>query len=273
MKRSVVIDEVRGAKPARLRQPFGHSLKILVISFFLCLGFPALAAEQEAPAAQDHAAAHGAPAAPGAEGEHRAHQGEHEEVRFEDINWVYGLVGEREGEPNLLFRPPGMPAPFLATLINWGLLVSLIVVFAKKQLPAALKKRKAAIVQGMEEAGRMKSTAEERLHELEGKLSRVDEEIDTIKADMKRASEHERERILREAEERRVSLERDAARLIETELEGAKEQLRREVVEVALQLASQEVATQLTSQDQQAVFEEALGSLKSLPANSLGGRA
>ena len=246
----------------------------------LCFARPALAFAQDAPAGETRGAAHehGQAAAPGheasagAEGEHAAHH-EHEEVSFSDINWVYGLIGESEGEPTLFFRPKGMPAPFLATLINWGVLVSLIVVFAKKQLPAALKKRKAAIVQGIEEAGRVKSTAESRLHALEAKLSHVDEEIDNIKADMKRTSEAERERILREAEERRGRMERDAVRLIETELEGAKEKLRREVVDAALQLASQKVTNQLTAQDQQALFEEALGSLKNLPPNSLGDRA
>jgi len=246
----------------------------------LCFTCPAFADEGnvvagEAPAAHTPsvAAQHEA-AAPGAEGDHAAHHGEHEDVSFSDINWVYGIIGESEDpEPSLLFRPKGMPAPFLATFINWAVLVSLIVIFAKKQLPAALKKRKATIVQGMEEAGRVKSSAEKRLHELEEKLSHVDEEIESIKADMKRSSESDRERILREAEERRGRMERDAARLIQTELEGAKEQLRREVVDAALQQASEQVARQLTAQDQQALFEEALGSLKSLPQNSLGGRA
>ena len=265
-----------------------HFIRLVLLG--LCLAQPSHATENavaagETPAPPVHAVAGGHElAAPVAEGEHAAHQGEHgasaahhgehEEVSFSDINWVYGLIGESDDpEPSLLFRPKGMPAPFLATFINWAVLMSLIVIFAKKQLPAALKKRKAAIVQGMEEAGRAKSTAEGRLRELEQKLSHVDEEIEQIKADMKRTSESERERILREAEERRGRMERDAARLIETELEGAKEELRREIVNAALQQASEQVTRQLTSQDQQALFEEALGSLKHLPSNSLGGRA
>jgi F-type H+-transporting ATPase subunit b len=262
-------------------QTFARPLLGSAFVFAVSIACPAVAAEHDAPAIEAQAAhaehtppaAHGENTAPGAEGEHAAHHGEHEDVSFDDINWVYGLLAEREGEPSLLFRPPGMPAPFLATLINWGVLVSLIVVFAKKQLPAALRKRKAGIVQGMEEAGRIKAAAESRLRELEEKLGHVDEEIDTIKAEMKRASELDRERILREAEEHRTRLERDASRLIETELEAAKEQLRREVVDGALQLATEQVTTKLSSQDQQALFEEALGSLKNLPNHSLGGRA
>jgi F-type H+-transporting ATPase subunit b len=207
---------------------------------------------------------------------HGEHAGAHEEedVSFSDINWAYGLLGESDDpEPSLLFRPKGMPAPFLATFINWLVLVSLIVAFAKKQLPAALKKRKASLVQGMEEAARVKAQAEAHLAELETKLGHVDQEIEQIKSDMQRQSEIEREKILREAEERRARMERDAARLIMTELEAAKEQLRREVVTAALQQATDQVSRQLTSGDQERLFQEALGSLKGLPNKSLGGRA
>jgi F-type H+-transporting ATPase subunit b len=244
---------------------------LLLMLFGLCFTRPAVALSHDAHASvasDSHVAA-------AADEPVSAGHGEHEEaVSVSDINWIYGLVGERDHvEPSLLWRPTGMPAPFLATCLNWLVLVSLIVVFARKQLPAALKKRKANIVSGMEEAGRVKSQAENRLNELEGKLSHVDEEMERIKADMRRTSELERERILREAEERRLRLERDASRLIETELEGAKEDLRREVVEAALQQATQEVSRQLTAQDQQSLFDEALGSLGNLPSKSLGGRA
>lgn len=246
---------------------------------------PALNAPEHQTAEAEHGAAaeravvaagHGSPEQAAAEG-HAAHAaGDHEEdnLSVSDINWYWGFISESDDpEPSLLFRPKGMPAPFLATLINWLVLVWLIVAVAKKQLPIALKKRKASLVQGMEEAARVKAQAEAHLAELETKLSHVDEEIERIKADMQRAGEVERERVLREAEERRLRMERDAARLIETELESAKEQLRRDVVTAALQQATQEVSRQVSTSDQDRLFEEAIGSLKGLPNKSLGGRA
>lgn len=253
-----------------------------------------VAVEQAAPAANlvEHPAAEAAheavaehAATPGQNGaEHIAAEGhaehaaaehnEEENLSFSDINWYWGLISERDDpEPTLLFRPKGMPAPFLATLINWLVLVWLIVAVAKKQLPIVLKKRKATLVQGMEEAARVKAHAEGHLAELEAKLSHVDEEIERIKTEMQRASEVERERILREAEERRLRMERDAVRLIETELESAKEQLRRDVVTAALAQATQEVSHQVNTLDQDRLFDEAIGSLKGLPNKSLGGRA
>lgn len=178
----------------------------LLFFFGLCFTRPAVALSNDAHAnvaSESHRAA--ATHEPEAAEQHEAAgHGEHEQdVSVSDINWIYGLIGEKDNvEPSLLWRPTGMPAPFLATCLNWLVLVSLIVILARKQLPAALKKRKANIVSGMEEAGRVKTQAESRLNELEEKLSHVDEEMERIKAEMRRASELERERVLREAEER-----------------------------------------------------------------------
>jgi len=49
--------------------------------------------------------------------------------------------------------------------------------------------------------------------------------------------------------------------------------LRRDVVTAALAQATQEVSRQVSTGDQDRLFEEAIGSLKGLPNKSLGGRA
>jgi F-type H+-transporting ATPase subunit b len=222
----------------------------------------------------EHASGHGEHAS--GHGEHASGHGEHAEAppKFSDINWYYGFFGEEEGAtPSFAVRPKGMPVPFLATLLNWGILVALIVTFAKKQIPAALAKRKAQIVQGMEEASKMLTESQGRLAELEGKLAKIDSEIERIKTEMARAGELERERILQEAVERRVRMERDAQRLIETELDAARESLRRFVVDKALANAKAQIAERLRGEDQSRMFDDALSSMKKLPSRSLGGQA
>jgi F0F1-type ATP synthase membrane subunit b/b' len=52
-----------------------------------------------------------------------------------------------------------------------------------------------------------------------------------------------------------------------------KESLRREVVQSALRAAKASIESQVAATDQQRLFEEAVSSLKKLPAQSLGGRA
>lgn len=209
-----------------------------------------------------------------ASGAHGSAHGSEEPPTLDQVNWVYGLLGESDDpEPSLLYRPKGMPTPFLATLINWGILVALIVMLARKQIPAALAKRKAGIVQGMDDAKKARDESAKLLSEYEDKLAKIDRDIERIKDEMKRAGEQERERILAEAVERRSRMERDARRLIETELEAAKEALRLQVVQTALTTAKKSIEGQLATGDQQRLFDEAMVSLKKLPARSLGGQA
>jgi F-type H+-transporting ATPase subunit b len=224
-------------------------------------------------AAEAHGQQHGSGESAG-KAEHRtAHEASEKPPSLDDINWVYGFLGESdEGIPSILYRPKGMQPPFLATLLNWGCFVALIVMLAKKQLPAALAKRKATIVQGMQDAKKARDESAERLSEYEDKLGKIDREIERIKDEMRRAGELERERILAEAVERRTRMERDARRLIETELEATKESLRRHVAQIALAAAKKSVETEVGASDQQRLFDEAMASLRKLPARSLGER-
>jgi len=166
-----------------------------------------------------------------------------------------------------------MPVPFGATLINWGILIALIVALAKKQLPAALKRRKADIVRGMDDAAKMLEESALRLAEYEQKLAHVDDEIARVREDMRRAGEIERDRILAEASERRARLEREARRMIETELEAARDQLRAEVVAQALKIARASLTTASGAAEQQRLFDESIASLQKLPSKSLGGQS
>jgi F-type H+-transporting ATPase subunit b len=213
---------------------------------------------------------HGAPAHGSAS---KVHEEEEHVPSFSDINWAWGLLGESDvTEPSLLFRPKGMPVPLLATLFNWGVLVGMIVLMARKHLPAALRRRKEQIVEGMQAAARMKEESSRRLAEYQKKLDTIGQEIERVKAEMVRAGELERQRILAEAVERRTRMERDARRLIETELQNAAEELRREVASHALRFAEETVRRALLPADQQRLFEEGVGNLQKLGARSLGGQ-
>lgn len=232
------------------------------------------------PHTQGHSAANSADEHAGhAESEHESvhHGSSHdseEPPTFEDINWIYGFLGESdEEEPSFLYRPKGMSVPFVSTLINWGMLVGLIVMLARKQLPPALAKRKSSIVQGMDDAKKLRDESAARLREYEEKLAKIDGDIERVKSEMKQAGEQERDRILAEAVERRTRMERDARRLIDTELEAIKDSLRLEVVTAALAEAKKNIATQVAGNDQERLFDEAVSSLKKLPAKSLGGQA
>jgi F-type H+-transporting ATPase subunit b len=235
----------------------------------------ALAVAQPAVADEEH----GTHADTAAEGEaHHAAEdaahGEHAEHGSLEINWAYGLLGEKDGvEPDLLYRPKGMPPPFLANVINFAILVAIILSVGKKPIAEALKKRKERIVAGMEEAGRMKDEAATRLAEYEDKLKRLDDEIERIKREMRESAEAERKRTLGDAKERRDRMEREAKVLVEQELKAAREALMRETVMGAMRSAADVIANQLGTPDHERLAREYLEMLQKTPLPNTGARS
>jgi F-type H+-transporting ATPase subunit b len=219
-------------------------------------------------------------AASGSRADEPVEAGEHAEEKhgaghvphFDDINWFYGLVGEKDDldEPTLLFRKRGMPPPLGALLLNAGVLFGLLYHYGRLPIAEALKRRRRNIMHGMEEAARMREEAEDRLEDYEDKLERIDEEIKRVKREMRELGEQERERILKEARERHTRMERDALLLVEQELKEARELLLRETVRAAIRAAEERLAQQVTAADQQRLGDEYLAAVKR-SASVLGG--
>jgi F-type H+-transporting ATPase subunit b len=206
---------------------------------------------------------------------HRAHA-EHAEEHaptFDDINWIYGWLGERDGvEPGILFRPKGMPAPFGVFILDALLLYGFLISKAKKPLREALKNRKASILRGMDEAARMKRDAEKRLGEYEQKLARIEDEVERVRREMRAGAEGERVRILEDARARRARMEKDAELLVGQELTAAREELKRELVTAAFVSAASAVKERLKADDQQRLADEYLAGLTKA-GGALRGRA
>ena len=190
------------------------------------------------------------------------------------INWYWGMLGEKDGvEPSLLWRPTGMSPPLIAETFDAALLLYLVYRFSRRPVKDALKKRKEAILQGMESAAKMKSDAAERLAEYEQKLQRIDDDIERVKSEMRAAGESERARILEEAREKRARMERDAHLLIEQQLKAAREELLRETVQNAVRAAEELLVKQIGPTDQERLAEEYLGAVERSKLNAPGGRA
>jgi F-type H+-transporting ATPase subunit b len=236
----------------------------------LCAAAPAFAEgdghDQGAPAADSHVPAHG--------DEHGAEHGEgHGHVpTFHDVNWYYGFLGEKEGvEPDLLWRPKGMPVPFGALALNAAILYFLLFKYGRKPISDSLRQRKLAIMKGIEDAAKMKAQAEARLAEYQKKLDEVDQEVARIRREMKEAGEAESVRILSEAKERRARVERDARTLIEQELKAARESLVRDTVRAAVKSAEATLTSKIGDADQQRLAQEYLVAIKA-SGSALRGR-
>ncbi len=194
------------------------------------------------------------------------------------INWYYGVLGEKEDleQPSLLWRETGMPAPLLASFFNAGILFFLIYHFGRRPLREGLQRRRQTIMEGMDQAAKMKAEAEEQLAHYEQKLSQVGSDIERIRREMREAAEAERQYILQEAKERRARVEREAKLLMSQELKAAREALFQDAVRAAVQSAERLVKAQLSQDDQKRLADEYLQSIEqNLSASNLSrsGRA
>ena len=212
------------------------------------------------------ASAHAAGAPP--EGAH----GEHHAPTLDDVNWYHGFLAEKEGvEPGLLFRPTGMPAPYLGYVLNAALLYGILYFAGRRAVKQALEQRKANIERGMSEAARLKKEAASRLLDYEEKLRHIDEEVERVKREMREAGEAERARILAEARTRRERMERDARLLVEQELAEMREQLIRETVSAAVRSAASSLQKSVTPADHARLADEYLAGLGKTSLTAPGG--
>lgn len=186
-----------------------------------------------------------------------------------EINWFYGMIAESEdAEPSLLWRPKGMPAPLLASILNTAILFGALYVLMRDKVRQGLKDRKQGIIKGFEEAAQMRDSAATRLGEYEQKLAAIDQEIARVQQQMREAAELERQRVLQEAKERRERLEQDAQLLITQELKAARERLIVETTHGAMESAERLIQANLTASDKDRLLQEYLSSV----AGSLGNK-
>jgi F-type H+-transporting ATPase subunit b len=258
-----------------------RALSLSILSGALAMAAPAFAegdahdAPAEAPATGAHVdpSGHGETPPEGHGAAHGEGHGEHDHApTFDDINWGYGFLGEKDGvEPGLLWRPKGMPVPLGALLLNAAILYWLLIKFGKKPIGDGLKSRKLGIMKGMEDAAKMKQAAEASLAKYQKKLDDIDDEVARIKREMKEAGEAESARILNEAKDRRARLERDARTLVDQELKAAREGLMRDTVRAAIKSAEISLTAKVGEADHQRLGDEFLASVKAAGA-ALRGR-
>jgi len=191
--------------------------------------------------------------------EHEASgHGDEHAATFDDVNWYFGLLGEKEGleAPDLLWRPKGMPVPFAALAFDTLLLYYVLYRVFGSGVVNGLRKRKQDMLRGMEEAAKMKREAEQQLQAYEEKFGQVDQEAERIRQQMRKNAEQEHARILQEAKERRERMERDAHLLVQQELKAVREQLLETTIESALKAAEETLRARLTEADQQRFGDE-----------------
>lgn len=148
--------------------------------------------------------------------------------------------------------------PFIAAIINFGILAATYYLIGRKPIQAALQNRRDSIAKDIEEAQRMKQEAEARAKTYQARLDTLDGETRTVHDALVRAGEAERDRIIAEAQDKAERLKRDAEFLVLQETKQMSQDLWREALENAVAAAESLLKERVTEADQERLAEEYL---------------
>ncbi len=151
--------------------------------------------------------------------------------------------------------------PYVALLINFGVLAFGYYALGKKPIAAALKQRKEDIGKEIDNAQRLFDEAKERSKKHQKDLKNVTEDVKTAHEALVEAGEGERDRIIREAEEKAARVGRDAGFLVEQEAKQLRLDLTREAVERSVAQAETLLRAAVTQADHERLAEEFLAEL------------
>jgi F-type H+-transporting ATPase subunit b len=164
---------------------------------------------------------------------------------------AFAAGAEEEGHASLLKE-------YFWKIIDFGILVFILVKFGKKPMQDFLRKRTETIEKTLNEAKEAREAALRALQEAEKRLNTKDEEVAAIIAAAKKSGELERDRIIEESGKLKVKILEQAKTNIEYELKHAKESIKAEAVELAMELAEKKLKEKLTKTEQEKLLDESL---------------
>jgi F-type H+-transporting ATPase subunit b len=168
------------------------------------------------------------------------------------VNWWSWDYGPKPKDP----AHKGWPPPFGFALINFGVFLAIMSRLAWKPLKQFMITRHDEIAKNLDEAAKLRAEAEATLKQYETKIGGIDREIDTLLAQIRKEAEMEKARIMAAAEADAKRLKEDAERQIGAEIDRARRELRRGVIEAAVGAAEESLKKNIGADDQRKMAEQ-----------------
>jgi F-type H+-transporting ATPase subunit b len=157
---------------------------------------------------------------------------------------------------------PGMAVVFHA--INFTILVGLLFYFLRKPAKEFFASRASQIRGSIEESRQRKEEAAKKYAEYEQRLKSIEQEMQGLITGLKQDGELERKRLIETAGQQAASLKDNSQRMLQQELRKAKEDLKREAVGLAGQLAEDLIRQNITPEDQGRIVGQYLQKMENL---------
>ncbi len=149
-------------------------------------------------------------------------------------------------------------------IFNFAVLVGILVKFGTKPLKGFLLGRHDKVKEKIDEAGKLMSEAEDLKKEYEGRLARLDQEIEEFKAKVTEETKIESEKILAEAKAFADRIQEQAKLTYEQEMREISGRIKEEIAKLALDKAEKLVMERFNKGDNDKLVEEFIEKLRSL---------
>ena len=152
---------------------------------------------------------------------------------------------------------------YLWPVINFLVLIFLMIFLLKKMdIKGFFRKRTELIEQTLREAREAKELAQKALAEVQDRLAVKDSEIDEIISSAKQSGAKEKAHLIEEGEKIKGKILEQAKTNIDYEVKKAKEAIKKEAVEIAMELAEKKLKEKLTREEQLKLLEESLSKIE-----------
>ena len=140
--------------------------------------------------------------------------------------------------------------------VNLAILIAVLVHFARKPIGDYFADRRSGIQDELKGAAGELADAEATYAKWQRRLIDLEAELEEIRATSSQRAEAERDKILSNARASAERIRRDASVAVEMELRRARETLREEATQLALELATERLEREVTDADRDRLLDE-----------------
>ncbi len=158
----------------------------------------------------------------------------------------------------------GFSSEVLWQILSFVLLMILLTRFVKKPLASFLTRRQEEIQNALAQSARKKEEAAALLAEWQKKVDSLNQEVQDLHQRIRDEGESERKKIVSRAQEESERVRQQAGIIAEQELLKARAALKKEMVDLSVDLAERLLKEVLRPQDQERLIQEYIGKVREL---------
>ncbi|HHO51181.1 MAG TPA: hypothetical protein ENK18_09995 [Deltaproteobacteria bacterium] len=145
---------------------------------------------------------------------------------------------------------------------NLIILFGILGYFVRRPLKDTLRNRALGIRKELTDSARRRDEAHQRHQDLLARLEQIEQEVQAMAAEAEAEAAQEEKRLIERAEREAIRIAEQAQRSIRDEVTRARNVLRREAVELAIQLAEEKLHNKVSTADQRTLAQDFLASLR-----------